>query len=113
MKAYAARTRIDDAAQPVRTAIGVDGVTAAAGGRRRSHRTQFADDDVDEALTLADRVLVIKNGGLADDLAISLPRPRTDDDLARSESLASKHILLRHLGLEGAGVDAPTEPVEA
>lgn len=34
--------------------------------------------DVDEALRLSDRVLVLKNGRIAEDHAISLPHPRHD-----------------------------------
>jgi NitT/TauT family transport system ATP-binding protein len=67
-------------------------------GRRRT--VMFVTHDVDEALTLADRIIVIKHGRLVEDISNVLPRPRTDDDLARPENLRTKHVLLRHLELE-------------
>ncbi len=60
----------------------------------------FVTHDVDEALTLSDRLIVIVRGRIVEDLSISAGRPRTDDDLARPEILRVKHVLLRHLGLE-------------
>lgn len=67
-------------------------------GRRRT--VMFITHDVDEALTLADRIVVVKHGRIAEDIRITLPRPRTDDDLALPEMLANKHLLLRHLGVD-------------
>jgi sulfonate transport system ATP-binding protein len=70
----------------------------------------FVTHDVDEALTLADRILVLHSGRLVDDLGISVPRPRTADSLLLEEMMQRKHVLLAHLGLEGASVvAAPTE----
>jgi ABC-type nitrate/sulfonate/bicarbonate transport system ATPase subunit len=60
----------------------------------------FITHDVDEALLLADRILVMKAGRLVDDRTIGLGRPRTVESLALSESVAHKEALLRHLGLE-------------
>ena len=62
----------------------------------------FVTHDVDEALTLADRILVQHSGQLVDDLEISVPRPRTADSLLMEEMIQRKHVLLAHLGLEGA-----------
>ena len=62
----------------------------------------FVTHDVDEALTLADRILVLHSGQLVDDLDISVPRPRTADSLLLAEMMNRKHVLLAHLGLEGA-----------
>jgi ABC-type nitrate/sulfonate/bicarbonate transport system ATPase subunit len=61
----------------------------------------FVTHDVDEALTLADRILVLHSGQLVDDLDISVPRPRTADSLLLAEMMNRKHVLLAHLGLEG------------
>jgi sulfonate transport system ATP-binding protein len=51
--------------------------------------------DVDEALLLADRALVLESGRIAHDIVIDLPRPRRDD-LPRFIEL--RHRLLDHLG---------------
>jgi NitT/TauT family transport system ATP-binding protein len=60
----------------------------------------FVTHDVDESLLLADRVIVIKNGRLVDDLRIGADRPRNADSLTAPEMMAAKHTLLAHLGLE-------------
>jgi NitT/TauT family transport system ATP-binding protein len=60
----------------------------------------FVTHDVDEALLLADRILVMKAGYLVDDRWIGLSRPRTVESLALPEVVAHKEALLRHLGLE-------------
>ena len=60
----------------------------------------FVTHDVDEALLLADRILVIKEGRLVDDRQIDLARPRTVESLALPETVTHKEVLLRHLGLE-------------
>ena len=66
----------------------------------------FVTHDVDEALTLADRVVVMHSGGIADDIAIAAMRPRNDDTLATPEMIAIKHKLLAHLGLQTKGAHA-------
>ena len=55
--------------------------------------------DVDEALQLADRVLVLADGRIALDEAVTLPRPRQPDD-ARYAGL--RRALLNALGVETA-----------
>lgn len=60
----------------------------------------FVTHDVEEALLLASRVLVVSAGTLAEDQPVNLPRPRTEDVLASPEALRLKHLLLGHLGLE-------------
>jgi NitT/TauT family transport system ATP-binding protein len=74
---------------------------AQSNGRKR-RTVIFVTHDVDEALTLADRILVLHSGRLVDDLGISVPRPRTADSLLMEEMMQRKHVLLAHLGLEGA-----------
>lgn len=78
----------------------------ASGPRRRT--VLFVTHDVDESLLLADRILVIKEGGVVDDIGLTAKRPRNADTLASPELLAIKHRLLRHLGLER--VQPPAEP---
>ncbi len=56
--------------------------------------------DVDEALLLADRALVLGDGRIARDLAVDLPRPRRRD---RPEFLALRRELLAALGVAPEG----------
>ncbi len=67
-------------------------------GTRRT--VLFVTHDVDEALILADRILVFHSGQIVDDLAITAPRPRNTDDLLTADMVRNKHVLLAHLGLE-------------
>jgi sulfonate transport system ATP-binding protein len=53
--------------------------------------------DVDEAITLADRVLVLDQGRIAAEQIVDLPRPRDVD----SDFQAIRRRLLGHLGLKG------------
>ena len=59
----------------------------------------FVTHDVDEAMLLADRIIVMKGGRIADDRRVALARPRTVESLALPEAVAHKEALLRHLGL--------------
>jgi NitT/TauT family transport system ATP-binding protein len=60
----------------------------------------FVTHDVDEALLLADRILVMKEGSVIDDRRLDVPRPRTVESLASPGPLLEKEILLTHLGLD-------------
>ncbi len=59
----------------------------------------FVTHDVDEAMLLADRIVVMKEGRIVDDRRITLVRPRTVESLALPEAVGHKEVLLRHLGL--------------
>ncbi|WP_376739170.1 ABC transporter ATP-binding protein [Azospirillum sp. B4] len=67
----------------------------------RAHRPAvlLVTHDVDEAITLADRVLVLADGRLAVEEKVSLPRPRETGP----EFQALRRRLLGHLGVEQAG----------
>jgi NitT/TauT family transport system ATP-binding protein len=69
-------------------------------GSEKRRTVLFVTHDVDEALTLADRILVMKHGRLVDDLHAPMARPRTTDSVAAPEAVRLKHVLLAHLGLE-------------
>ncbi|GAA2411115.1 ABC transporter ATP-binding protein [Actinomadura vinacea] len=66
--------------------------------------------DVDEAITLADRVLVLDEGRIAVDLQVGLAKPR---DLEHPDFLTIRRTLLQGLGItkedrrDGAGTAAP------
>lgn len=48
--------------------------------RRHGPTTLIVTHDVDEAVLLADRVLVLEHGRIAEDVAVELPRPRRHAD---------------------------------
>ena len=68
--------------------------------RRTGKTVLFVTHDVDEAMMLGTRVIVVSNGRIVEDRAIELPMPRSDDDVATPAGLALKHLLLHHMGLE-------------
>jgi len=70
------------------------------GGSAARRTVLFVTHDVDEALALADRILVFHSGRLIDDIAVTAERPRTTDTLLMPDMVAIKHKLLAHLGLE-------------
>jgi NitT/TauT family transport system ATP-binding protein len=67
------------------------------GDRRRT--VLFVTHDVDEALILSDRILVLGGGHVVEDLHLDLPRPRDSEVLATAEALKIKSDLLGHLGI--------------
>jgi NitT/TauT family transport system ATP-binding protein len=71
-------------------------------GKSAPRTILFVTHDVDEALTLADRIVVLHDGCVVDDLSVAALRPRTTDSLLLPEMVAIKHTLLAHLGLEQA-----------
>ena len=70
----------------------------------------FVTHDIEEALILADRVLLLHDGRLVDDLEVSLPRPRDEDVRASAEAVTLTKRILSHLGVTSG---APLQPVEA
>jgi NitT/TauT family transport system ATP-binding protein len=80
-------------------------------GRRRT--VLFVTHDVDEALLLADRILVMREGRIIDDLSVTAARPRDSDSLLLPEMVDRKHALLAHLGLERRHRSASADREEA
>lgn len=66
---------------------------------RRTHGSAvlLVTHDVDEAISLADRVLVLEDGRIAVDAGIDLPRPR---DTAHPARAGLRHHLLQALGVK-------------
>ncbi|MDA8289863.1 MAG: ABC transporter ATP-binding protein [Actinomycetota bacterium] len=64
----------------------------------------FVTHDVEEALLLATRIIVVGGGHVLDDRPVNLARPRDEEVLASSEAVETRRRLLSYLGLEpGAG----------
>jgi NitT/TauT family transport system ATP-binding protein len=59
----------------------------------------FVTHDVDEAIKLADRIIVVSGGGILDDIAVEYPRPRTDALRADPHAIEVREHLLARLGL--------------
>ena len=66
--------------------------------RKHTPAVLLVTHDVDEAITLADRVLVLDEGRIAAEERITLARPRETD----ASFQAIRHRLLRHLGVDVA-----------
>ena len=60
----------------------------------------FVTHDVDEALALADRILVFRSGCQVDDIPVEKARPRSADSLLEPDMIAIKRKLLHHIGLD-------------
>jgi NitT/TauT family transport system ATP-binding protein len=66
----------------------------------RSRKTiLFVTHDVEEALVLADRILVVANGRIAADMLVPFPRPRTELTVAAPEAIEMRRRMLEHLGI--------------
>ncbi|WP_262371296.1 ABC transporter ATP-binding protein [Streptomyces sp. WAC01526] len=80
--------------------------------RERGCAVLLVTHDVEEALLLADRALVMEGGRIAYETAVDLPRPR---DIADPRFGALRARLLDRLGVEGSTDDGAggTDPAEA
>jgi hypothetical protein len=70
----------------------------------------FVTHDVDEALTIADRIVAMRVGAIVDDIPVRAARPRDTDSLLLPDMVAIKHKLLGHLGLEHRAQRCAAEP---
>jgi NitT/TauT family transport system ATP-binding protein len=64
----------------------------------------FVTHDIDEALALGDRILVVSDGRLRDDLVCDLPRPRVEEVRSSPAALEITKTIIRHLDFR---LDAP------
>jgi NitT/TauT family transport system ATP-binding protein len=70
----------------------------------RTRRTiVFVTHDIEEALVLAQRIVVLDRGRVVDDLPVRLAHPRDEEVRAQPEALAITKTVLRHLGLARPG----------
>lgn len=59
----------------------------------------FVTHDLEEALILADRVVLLADGQLVDDIMVDLPRPRDEDVRATPRAVEITKTILAHLGI--------------
>jgi NitT/TauT family transport system ATP-binding protein len=57
----------------------------------------FVTHDIEEALILADRVMLIQDGKIIEDLNITLPRPRDEDVRASPEAVVLTKMIVENL----------------
>jgi NitT/TauT family transport system ATP-binding protein len=68
----------------------------------RTNRTVFfVTHDIEEALILADRIVLMRDGRVVDDARIDLPRPRTEEVRATPEAIELTKRVLEHIGTSG------------
>jgi NitT/TauT family transport system ATP-binding protein len=63
----------------------------------------FVTHDLEEALILADRIIVVSEGCIVEDIEVMLPRPRHEEIRASAEAVEITRTILRRLGLETGG----------
>jgi NitT/TauT family transport system ATP-binding protein len=62
----------------------------------------FVTHDIEEALVLANRLIILKHGEIRDDIQLTLPRPRDEVVRASTEAVSVTRTILQHLGLKSA-----------
>lgn len=70
----------------------------------------FVTHDVDEAIKLADRIVVVKRGEVAEDLAVDLPRPRGEHLRSEPAAIDLRLHLIDALQAAEAGTDDRGNP---
>lgn len=64
----------------------------------------FITHDIEEALVLAQRILVVRSGGIADDIRTDLPYPRSEEVRALPRAVEISKAILRTLELSSASL---------
>jgi len=59
----------------------------------------FVTHDIEEALVLGDRILVVSDGRILDDLSCDLARPRDEDVLGSTKAVGLRKAIIGHLGI--------------
>src|SRR5581483_1231098 len=62
----------------------------------------FVTHDIEESLILADRILVMSDGLLVEDIPVELPRPRSEEIRASDRGVEITRTILERLGVEQA-----------
>jgi NitT/TauT family transport system ATP-binding protein len=71
--------------------------------RKTRNTIVFVTHDIEEALVLGDRILVVSSGRVLDDLTCDLPRPRVEDVRTSARAVSLTKTIIHHLGiLDGA-----------
>jgi NitT/TauT family transport system ATP-binding protein len=73
----------------------------------------FVTHDIEEALILGDRVLLVHEGRIVDDLPVTLARPRDEDVRATPEAVTLTKRILQHLGVQDGRPSGSIGRVEA
>lgn len=60
----------------------------------------FVTHDIEEALILANRIVIMGHGRVVDILPVQLPRPRTEEVRASQEAVLLTKTIMKHLGLD-------------
>jgi NitT/TauT family transport system ATP-binding protein len=68
---------------------------------RTGNTIVFVTHDIEEALVLGDRILVVSDGRILDDIVCDLPRPRLEDERTSARAVHITKTIIRHLGLSG------------
>jgi NitT/TauT family transport system ATP-binding protein len=70
--------------------------------RQTQNSIVFVTHDIEEALVLGDRILVVSDGRILDDITCTLPRPRLEEERTSLQAVQITKTILRRLGLERA-----------
>ena len=60
----------------------------------------FVTHDIEEALLLAERILMVRNGQIVDDITLDLPRPRDEEVRASRHAVKVTRAIQQHLALD-------------
>lgn len=70
----------------------------------------FVTHDIEEALVLAQRILVLRSGRIVDDIDVDLPRPRLEEVRASRRGVEIARVILDHLEIESRAPRVLAEP---
>lgn len=68
--------------------------------QRTARTIVFVTHDVEEALVLAERILVLRSGRIVQDIDVDLPRPRDEEIRASRRGVEITKTVLQHLAVE-------------